>query len=688
MNLRPFVAPFLLALAGFAACAPERPDAAPDARSAQGVSVDCPTRTAVWQNKLPQNQPCKVVKDTNQDGGFWSVEPLFNANVGRDAREHCRYTWNKPELEPDYAELNAQFEGAELPGPERDCPAVAALAPPDMPSEVDAIWQPLRDQYQRQAGQLTEPLPRVGKNVRVAVLDTSKAPYDDVPIPSGYDHADEHGRLVGRVIGDLACPGAFGGEAGCAAEIVNYPALARKDGRSTPTWHAGPPAAGFYGSLSELAEAIEHAVRDWHEARAQGGPQRLVLNLSLGWSPEFGGELVTKPNQPVDLTKLPQIARPVYDALARATCAGAVVVAAAGNYDLASSGGMTYPAAWESVPAPDEFTCRTRYPLPAQNVGPLPVFPPRGENAYRPLVYAAGAVDQADLPAGISRKGGLPRLAAYGVGVVTSEPRTGGATRIKTGTSLAAAVTSGAASLAWAYAPERRPDQIMQVVYDSGQKLGRYAEIEHDVCDAEPCSGFEVRRVSACEAAVLARCGGGECDIACATVPAGTGEPASAAIAWGDYGLPLVGLAPAGCAPPNDCLGASTDTTQGHPWVGPQPGSGGCDTCLYSGKESKLVLGLDKYARPCAYQISAAVETDAGTQIFSATPPAAAGAPAALSPHALAPAPAPPFLSGIYEMSLPVDPSRVRSVTLWFHTDDGDHEGGAYTRVEGIPVVR
>jgi subtilase family protein len=688
------------ALAAFAACAaPEGPtpaEAPSDAQSTQGISTQCPTRTAIWQNPSP-GKPCKPVSDHNGDGNVWVGAPTFNADAPNTT--YCKYTWNNPAVAPDYAELSAGLNPDHVTNlePERDCPAVGVLSAPspapvspgvDLPSEVADIWKPLHEHALRHAGYIQAPLPATNEKVRVAVLDTSKLGYLE-PAPAAYDDADEHGRLVGRVIGDLACPGAFVTGAGCVAQIANYPALTRKSGQSAPNWLSGPPDGGYYGTLSELAEAIEHALADWNADLARGGPRRLVINLSVGWSPIFGGALVTSPGQPVNLNLLPKPARPVYAALARASCAGALVVAAAGNYDLTNGAGMVYPAAWESVPAPNANQCAS-YPLRLPSgVKPMPNHPSGDTPVYRPLVHAAGAVDAGDNAAGITRRHGRPRLAAYGVGVVTSEPRTDGVTRIKTGTSLSAAITSAAAALAWGYKPNLRPDQVMELVYKGGAVIAPHPDLEPNVCAGKLCAG-EIHRVSVCAAAAQAHCDALKCsDLPCNAPPPFSGALPAPLVDWASAGFSPESVAAKDCQLAGACTWGG-DTSHAEPWVGPQPGGGGCDTCVYSGTEGAIVIGLDEYSRACAYGMSATVEQTDGAIEEYELPPPPTSAVAPPSPAALVVPgpPPPPFAKGLYSAKLPVDPAKVRAITLWFHSDDAQHPGGAYTRIEGVPIVR
>lgn len=703
MNLRSLAVPFLLSFAGFAACSGPEDGAPtpPESRSVQGFTEKCPTRTVIWEN--PGRDGCPKPKDTNNDGGVWTGETTFFAD---GSSPYCKYTWNKPDLEPDFDELRDQLNPDHVPSlePERDCPVVGVHASADpAPSGVLAVWEPLRKSFWQLAGRSEGPLAplKYGNKVRVAVLDTSQLEYEDMSLPP-YGDADEHGRLVGRVIGDLSCPEATkeGLGLGCATEIKNYPALARKDDQSVPNWFSGPPEGGHYGTLTELAEAIERALADWNIARTQkDGPPRLVINLSVGWSPVYEPPASGSPTGEINPATLPLHARPVYTALARAACAGAVVVAAAGNRDLSTGFGMIYPAAWERAPAPSYGNCIEKYPLraprgtkPAQ----LPIFPSGNAFAYRPLVYAAGALDALDQRAGVTRKGGVPRLAAYGVGVVTTEPRTGGVTRIKSGTSLSTAVTSAAVGLAWAYKPELRPDEIMKIVYESGTEVAPATELEPPICAGQSCSG-PVRRVSVCAAAARVRCDTGDCGDtgpSCKTLPAGAADLPSPLVDWAGEGFHVEPISTPGTCPggPGSCNWGG-DTSSAEPWVGPQPGSGGCDTCVYGNSDGAVSMALDIYARKCAYAMRVAVETTYDTtEVYTVTPPVAASAVGTLSTTAAPgppPGPAPPpFETGIFKLPLPIDPYKVRSVSVWFHTDDGEHPGGAYTRAENIPIVR
>src|SRR5690606_3901906 len=128
------------------------------------------------------------------------------------------------------------------------------------------------------------------------------------------------------------------------------------------------------------------------------------------------------------------------------------------------STGPMFPGAWERYPAPTK--CGKPYSsFPSK----LPRWPAPG--AYAPIVHAASAVDGADRPSATMRAGGQSRLVAYGTNVVTKDVRSPGRTLILSGTSMASAIASGAAAVAWAYKPSMTADQVMKLVYGAGVQL-------------------------------------------------------------------------------------------------------------------------------------------------------------------------------------------------------------------------
>ena len=156
-----------------------------------------------------------------------------------------------------------------------------------------------------------------------------------------------------------------------------------------------PPNGGSIGSQADVARAIYDEVGRWEGSLGVGDEHKLVLNLSLGWHPAYGGS-ETRTSMPVPV-------RAVYDALRYASCKDALVIAAAGHEDTPDSGsqadGPLYPAAWESEPATTSSECLTDF---------LTTSTPSATGTYTPLIYAVGGVDVHLNPLPISRPGSMP----------------------------------------------------------------------------------------------------------------------------------------------------------------------------------------------------------------------------------------------------------------------------------------
>ncbi|PRP92838.1 Subtilase family protein [Enhygromyxa salina] len=295
---------------------------------------------------------------------------------------------------------------------------------------------------------------------------------------------NEHGLQIAAIIEDLACPSH---DPSCIDNLNHFIALPRTAWDTPPNWIEG----GHQGTQGDLAMAVYAAVRDWNERLGgPGGSERLVLNLSLGWERGLG--------EPIDPSRGPM--RSLQSALEYASCSGALVFVAAGNNpspgceDETETAGPTEPAAFENIPAPDSATCTSLGFTPGGSLG-RPVF---GGAAYRPLVYAVGGVDEHDQPLINARTGGQPRLVALGSnGVGGVSPNLHAAL---TGTSVSAAVASGAAALIWSYRPELRPSEVAELLYDTGYATGDAADFGGGVPNA-------VRRVSVC-AALASACAG------------------------------------------------------------------------------------------------------------------------------------------------------------------------------------
>lgn len=413
-------------------------DPEPTGSTAEALSYSCPTQTALFE--LPAWIPsCPAVPG-------WSASAVFPGASGSLAR-FCRYTTTStsPNFNTLTSTLQVLTNSSNVAEP--DCPVVAPLGFAEHP----AIWKPLRKNYLTQASYVPD-LPPGKSHVRVAVLDSAAKTFSSLQTDTF-----GHGRAVGRVINELSCsPGGF-----CASEMWNVLAMPHK----TPT-DIDQESGGYFGTRGELATAIYKAVDDWvydFNKSPKTVPPRLILNLSLGWVPEYGG---------TDPGKMPLPAEAVYEALQHAACYGVLAIAAAGNDSGDGSKGPMLPGGWEQFPAPTKckgYKLPTKFPLTS------------GYPA--PLVYAASAVDATDRPLANTRVSGQARLVAYGDSVVTTDTRGSGITDNLTGSSMSAAVVSGAAAAAWAYRPEWTRDQLMSAVTDSAVELVPGDPTGHRVVD-------------------------------------------------------------------------------------------------------------------------------------------------------------------------------------------------------------
>ncbi|HEY0132993.1 MAG TPA: S8 family serine peptidase [Nannocystis sp.] len=298
--------------------------------------------------------------------------------------------------------------------------------------------------------------------VVVAVIDSlSKATADG---------RSSHGESVGALIDGVQCP-----DAACDSRVRYRLALPRYLNQQDETqvdWVKG----GNFGSQGELAKAIFGAVREWEN---HGSAGHLILNLSVGWEPSFGG-----PGAPADM---PAPVRAVFDAMQYASCKGALIVAAAGNAAGACEEGPMAPAMWENHLAPSNAVCET---IGAPAAPGRPAITPNDR-----LVYAVAGLRHDGRLLASTREKGRPRLAAPAFVAVNDAA---GAPNIPmTGSSLAAASVSAVASLVWSYQHTLSPGAVIQQIYAAG-----VADVATTLAD------FGVKqvthRVSACKA--LAAC--------------------------------------------------------------------------------------------------------------------------------------------------------------------------------------
>jgi hypothetical protein len=339
-------------------------------------------------------------------------------------------------------------------------------------------------------------------------------------------------------VADLACRDPFSPV--CAVHIRNHLALPLALAGTFPPRPDLPLPidtvnGGVLGRRSDLSLALAAAMGD----APVGG--NLIVNMSVGWDAAVG-----ESDHPcggcTDAVRL---------TLERAWCAGAILIAAAGN---GSRQGALFPAAWEDRRMDRGVCADEGFPIdPALVIAPV---------AYQPLVYAVGALDTNDTALMTTRPhGGTPRLMAHGLDVVTDDRRGPQVeTPTLTGTSMATAVVSGVAALKWELTPALSGPAVMEAVRALSVPLGRPA----DLCiggNSLPCDpSLATGRVTACKMLV----GVAPPAVPCTTLP---GSGAS--------------------LPPPDLTGgppqvASPVFVNDEPWVASQPIPTNCVGCELS----------------------------------------------------------------------------------------------------------
>lgn len=384
-------------------------------------------------------------------GSAWVHQRLFDGlapQLPAVLAPFCVYTWTGAGA-PDLGKLPS-YQG-QAPGQwlDPDCMSVAGMAPFD--NAMAAITPELEQSFfaQIEAPIGLPPAPgNTGAGVRVAVVDA----WPDVGKIGNF----EHGFAMAAIARRVACGGAS--FAPCFMRPSPHLALdlVAPDVRN-------PVYGGFFGYQTRLARAIAEAVF----ARAALTPQdKLVINLSVGWDDRYNIRPGGLPSEAVNAVRA---------ALEHAACQGALAIAAAGNAGSgpAPGSGPVYPAAWEQTPAP---AC----------AGPV----------TRPLVYAVGGVDGRDMPIANTRPGGRPTLAApaFVVPGVMANGTTNVISGPFTGTSVAAAITSGVAASVWNRNGGLRPDQVMGLLRGSAVNTPDTA----DFCLGPSCG--LVARISQCRA--------------------------------------------------------------------------------------------------------------------------------------------------------------------------------------------
>ena len=418
---------------------------------------------------------CKYKRDFNSEGGY-STEEYLRMLEAIDAA---------PTMDVNTVALNCAVQQAQT-----------GLA------ESSEVQTAAREAFRLNIGHVAADALAASAGARelvdFALLDTIPDDKDDMP-----EFINEHGLQMQEIAHDIVCPG---GEPECLERVYPVLAMPRETNDGAPIWSTG----GEYGAQTDVGIAIYAAVRNWtRDLDKPDGAPHLVLNLSLGW--ETANLTNLDPNRgPVEAVKA---------ALEFAACRGALVFGAAGNNRIPECPedhtGLLYPAAFETLSAPDEATCEALgYTL--EQAPENPIF-----GGEWPLIVAVGGVDAFDSPLVNSRDEGQPALVALGANGIAASQSLSSASL--TGTSVSTVVASSTAALIWAYRPELTPDELIALIYEAGWDTGASASAGRN-------AGESVHRISVC-ASLDAACEGLAPDL-CPALDC----PATAAAADGNLG--------------------------------------------------------------------------------------------------------------------------------------------------------
>lgn len=557
------------------------------AGAAAGVIVDPPsdpdTLRSAWRYVGVKADPdAPTCPDPSPRAG-WTTADMFPGTDNRLLSRFCVYE-----------NAGALPMAPDIPGLvrlDRDAMAVRPLGG----VLATALAPAAEAHFKSQVGDFELPLTG-GQRVRLAVVDTAATRESG---GENYPGTSPHGYTLLNMARRLTCAGPS--DTACVAQVSSRLALGWEcfDRKQLDASCRNPTEGGLFGLIGEMAQAVHSEVRRWKAV----GPQRLALNLSIGWDPSLGGLEVLRSDMPAPVAA-------VYAALEDAVCRGAWVVAAAGNREGGPTPeqGPILPAAWETRAAPSFATCS------ALGVSPQPAdFPgPFGGTPYRPLVSAVAGLRADDGRVFNSRTASSPRLAAFADHALVTT--LGGAPSSDlTGSSVAALVVSAASAAASYYRPGLKPYEVLEEVYGGARDLLRPA----DFClGGSPCPapGQNVHRVDLCGTLAYAcRAGGPFCPAplppCAAALPLDLSAVDLTAFRQGALAIDLLALTSA-YDPVPECRLEKLDHAPGEVPVDPcphwqyyprsparatepQPGSYPCPNCLYDQSTGELYVEID-----------------------------------------------------------------------------------------------
>ena len=499
----------------------------------------------------------------------------------------CRYMWSGKGLPAAAPTFDATWTGKQI----RIDPDLDVLLPQTAGAYLGAdpgLRADLSTAFRKQMGVVgsgvASPVYAGEAVARVAVIDSA----GQTDAATSYANAAaniRHGLAMAELIADVRCPN---GEAQCRERRFFAQAFPYTGASALVQAGGGP-----LGSLGSLAYAIGEATIRARPKSPEDRPMT-VLNLSVAWDPEYGGEL-TDPGEEASHDQLlvtpsaaiPATVQAVHAALVYASCLDMLTIAAAGNNTGApcEQQGVMPPARWERYPAPNQARCVALFgPLPAWRAGD-----PAVPKASKALVYAAGGVVAGSQPIPLARPGGIPaRVLPAFQAVAGAGP---GQTDAWTGTSVATAALSGLAAQLWTHNPRLSPGQVIALITASGEPTAL----------ADDLTGRTTARRVSGHAAFASMCTTGRPDMHCvnpyapATAPRTT--PTIASLSGGSPSALTCTTTTASCGATDlDVVscgsgGAPAPVGPPLPWLRPQPVSPICPICPVRG--GKLTLSLN-----------------------------------------------------------------------------------------------
>ena len=378
--------------------------------------------------------------------GTWKGRALYpetpDDRLPKGSRGACVFEWHSssggapPRALP---KLDAQRVAGLQPG--SLVPDPIAMRTLGIPS--DLAYTTLRDGFFARLGHApvsppvasSAPTPNLDPRVQLVLLDTW--PADPAPFPKWVDGRSPHGFNMRWLADSLV---------GCPVDAKSCP-ITTRSALALPRGDDGTEdlvQGGYTGTKSDLARALDQVVSVW--LRTVPRP-KLVINLSVGWEPDA--------NTPEDACGKKDLdAALVHDQLVRATCAGALVIAAAGNTQQEGQGAVC-PAQW----AAETIAC----------AGVPDALDPR---ARIPLLHAAAGIDYQGNAAAGHRAGSwtpIVTLSEQAVGFLGQAPPQG--ILPHTGTSVSAVVLSTIAAREWVMTPNLKANDLVQSIHGKGTPL-------------------------------------------------------------------------------------------------------------------------------------------------------------------------------------------------------------------------